>query len=155
MARSMTAEKTPITFTGYQTPTGMNARTASATATRATRAMLAVQVTLARRWLERDTDRDCIEHPRCAQTMELRHGLPRPRIGGWLPTTARALGFRRSWRVLAALILDRRAREKIALQSLTLHSYLTRMYSVLGHSMILYRFRGEVFGPAQRLHGAR
>src|SRR5262245_64731918 len=75
MARSMTAEKTPITFTGYQTPTGMNARTASATATRATRAMLAVQVTLARRWLEPDTDRDCIEHPRCAQTMELRHRL--------------------------------------------------------------------------------
>src|SRR5262245_29966570 len=67
----------------------------------------------------------------------------------------RALGFRRSWRALAALILDRRAREKIALQSLTLHSYLTSMYGVLGHSMILYRFRGEVFGPAQRLHGAR
>src|SRR5262245_49501228 len=75
MARSMTAEKTPITFTGYQTPTGMNSRTASATPTRATRAMLAVQVTLARRWLEPDTDRDCIEHPRCAQTMELRHSL--------------------------------------------------------------------------------
>src|SRR5262252_3874900 len=78
MARSMTAEKTPITFTGYQTPTGMNARTASATATRATKAMLAVQVTLARRWLERDTDRDCIEHPRCAQTMESRHGAATP-----------------------------------------------------------------------------
>src|SRR5262249_55798404 len=86
MARSMTAEKTPITFTGYQTPTGVNARTASATATRATRAMLAVQVTLARRWLERDTDRDCIEHPRCAQTMELRPGLRWRMVADHAPT---------------------------------------------------------------------
>jgi hypothetical protein len=45
-------------------------------------------------------------------------------------------------------------RAKNSRQSLTLHSYLTSMYSVRGHIMIPYRFRGEVFGPAQRLHGA-
>jgi hypothetical protein len=63
MARSMTAEKTATTFTGYQMLTDVNVRTASATAPRATTAMLAVQPTLTRRLREPDTDRNCIEHP--------------------------------------------------------------------------------------------
>src|SRR5262252_8178636 len=58
--------------------TGVNVRTASATAPSATTAMLVVQPTLTRRWLERDTDRNCIEHLRCDQMMEPRHCRPGP-----------------------------------------------------------------------------
>jgi hypothetical protein len=116
--------------------------------------------------------------------MELGHGPPRPGIGGGLPTL-RALGGRRSWRAPAALTLFgivvrlrtagryngcaprpdsgvtscaiRDERKKLARQSLTLHSYLTGMYSVNGRShiiMIAHRFRGEVSGQAQKLHDA-
>src|SRR5262245_2355123 len=73
MARSMTAKKSATTLTGYQMLTGVYVRTASATAPSATTAMLVVQPTLTRRWLERDTDRNFIEHLRCDQMMEPRH----------------------------------------------------------------------------------
>jgi hypothetical protein len=52
----MTAEKLTTTFTGYQILTDVNVWTASAVVPRAATAMPAVQPTLARRWLECDTD---------------------------------------------------------------------------------------------------
>src|SRR5262245_14956923 len=99
MARSMAAEKPATTFTGYQMLTDMNVRTANAAAPRTTTAMPIVHPTLTRRWLERDTDRHCIEHLKVRPNHGIAPLATKPRRT-W-PAMRAALGGRRSFRPLS------------------------------------------------------
>src|SRR5215475_2279832 len=179
MARSIPAEKTATTFTGYQMLTGMNVRTARAVAPRATTAMLVVHPTLTRRWLECDTDRNCIEHLEVRQMMELRHWRPSPEgssrqcVQLWMVAGRSSRSHRRLTMLTCGLqalvdtiartrpdrsarcpqlrILGQRAKAPVPIPHTTfiLDQYVQCQRNV--YIMIAHRFGEQAFGPTQRL----